>query len=95
MHPSARTMNEPREGWVAVATYGAVWEADFAVETLREAGIPAWTEGGQHLGIFGPGYAGASMRGVRVRVPWHRAEEARDILGLEDDEDPDAPDSLP
>jgi hypothetical protein len=76
------------EGWVVVATYGAVWEAEFAAETLREVGIPALVEGGQHVGIFGAGYAGPSMRGVRLRVPWHRAEEARDLLV--DDDEPDA-----
>lgn len=74
-----------------MATYGAVWEAEFAVETLREAGIPAWVEGGQHVGIFGAGYAGPSMRGVGVRVPWHRQEEARELLAEEDDDADDAP----
>lgn len=77
-------MREQGEGWVPVAAYGAVWEAEFAAETLREAGIPAWVEGGQHVGIFGPGYAGPSMRGVRVRVPWHRQGEARELLAADD-----------
>jgi hypothetical protein len=72
------------EGWVVVASYGAVWEAEFAVETLREAGIPAHVEGGQHVGIFGLGYQGPSFRGVRVRVPWHRERDARDVLGQDD-----------
>jgi hypothetical protein len=77
---------EETGGWVVIATYGAVWEAEFAAETLREAGIPASVEGGQHVGIFGFGYAGPSMRGVPVRVPWHRAEDARTLL---EDPDPD------
>jgi hypothetical protein len=83
-------MRDSGEGWVLAASYGAVWEAEFAVETLREAGIPAWVEGGQHVGIFGAGYAGPSMRGVGVRVPWHRQEEARELLDV-DDEGSDEP----
>jgi hypothetical protein len=79
-------MAEPQESWVVVATYGAVWEAEFAAETLRQAGIAALVEGGQHVGIFGVGYQGPTMRGVGVRVPWHLAEEARDLL-LDDPEE--------
>lgn len=82
-------MSDRGEGWVVVGTYGAVWEAEFAAETLREAGVPAIVEGGQHVGIFGPGYAGPSMRGVRVRVPWHRADEARELLAADDEPDPE------
>jgi hypothetical protein len=81
-------MDDPREGWTEVASYGAVWEADFAAETLREAGIPAYVEGGQHVGIFGMGYQGPSLRGVRVLVPWHRRHDARVLLD-EEDEHPD------
>ena len=75
------------DAWVVVATYGAVWEADFAAETLREAGIPALVDNGPNVAIFGPGYQGGSQFGVRVRVPWHRENDARDLL---DDEPPDA-----
>lgn len=73
-------MPDPEKGWVVVASYGAVWEAEFAAETLREAGIPAHVEGGQHVGIFGMGYQGPSLRGVRVRVPWHREADAQAVL---------------
>jgi hypothetical protein len=79
-------MHERNEPWVVVATFGAVWQADFAAETLREAGIPAHVEGGQNVGIFGLGYQGPTQFGVKVRVPWHREREARDLL---DDDDPD------
>ena len=74
------------EPWVVVATFGAVWEAEFAVETLREAGIPAMVDPGQNTAIFGPGYQGGTQFGVRVRVPWHRETDARDLL---DDGEPD------
>jgi hypothetical protein len=65
--------------WVVVAEYGAVLEADFAAATLEEAGIPARVTGA-HLGIFGAGYQGYSMHGVRVMVPWHREDDAREVL---------------
>ncbi len=74
------------EPWVVVATFGAVWEADFAAETLREAGIPAVVDGGQNVAIFGPGFQGGTQFGVRVRVPWHRENDARDLLDDESDD---------
>lgn len=84
-------MQQHNEAWVVVASFGAVWQADFAAETLREAGIPAHVEGGQNVGIFGMGYQGPTQFGVRVRVPWHREREARDLLDDETDaEDGDA-----
>ena len=78
-------MHEQNDPWVVVASFGAVWEADFAAETLREAGIPAHVEGGQNVAIFGLGYQGLTQFGVRVRVPWHRELDARDLLCLDDD----------
>jgi hypothetical protein len=78
----------PMEPWVVVAEFGAVLEADFAAATLEEAGIPARVTGA-HLGVFGAGYQGYSMFGVRVMVPWHREDDARRVLdGLAPDEDP-------
>jgi hypothetical protein len=78
----------PTEPWVVVAEFGAVLEADFAAATLEEAGIPARVSGA-HLGVFGAGYQGYSMFGVRVMVPWHREDDARHVLeGLSPDEDP-------
>ena len=75
------------EPWVVVAEFGAVLEADFAAATLEEAGIPARVTGA-HLGVFGAGYQGYSMFGVRVMVPWHREDDARHVLdGLSPDED--------
>jgi hypothetical protein len=77
----------PSEPWVVVAEFGAVLEADFAAATLEEAGIPARVTGA-HLGVFGAGYQGYSMFGVRVMVPWHREDDARRVLeGLSPDED--------
>jgi hypothetical protein len=86
-------MHERNDPWVVVASYGAVWEADFAAETLREAGIPAHVEGGQNVAIFGLGYQGHTQFGVRVRVPWHRELDARELLDLDDDAHGTPPDS--
>lgn len=85
-------MHERNDPWVVVASFGAVWEAEFAAETLREAGIPAHVEGGQNVGIFGLGYQGHTQFGVKVRVPWHRELDARETLGLDDDAADDARD---
>jgi hypothetical protein len=80
-------MPEPAAPWVVVAEYGAVFEADFAAVTLEEAGIPARVTGA-HLGIFGAGYQGYSMFGVKVMVPWHREDDARRVLdGLAPEDD--------
>jgi hypothetical protein len=82
-------MAEPAAPWVVVAEYGAVFEADFAAATLEEAGIPARVTGA-HLGIFGAGYQGYSMFGVKVMVPWHREDDARRVLdGLAPEDDHD------
>ncbi|HEU0012989.1 MAG TPA: hypothetical protein VFQ45_04865 [Longimicrobium sp.] len=90
-------MRELKEPWVVVAEYDMVLLAEFAVETLREAGIPAQVDGSPHVALFGPGYQGGSLFGVRVRVPWHREQDARELLdsahddGESDPPPPDAP----
>lgn len=72
-----------------VASYGTVFEAEFAAATLIEAGIPARVTGA-HLGLFGAGYQGPSLNGAQLTVPWHRADDALALLEtLADDDDPD------
>jgi hypothetical protein len=73
---------EPGAGseWVPVATYGMVYEADFARATLQSAGIPVLVQGGEHVAIFGPGWMGPSTRGITVMVPRECLEEAREVL---------------
>ncbi|HEX2206828.1 MAG TPA: hypothetical protein VHG93_04045 [Longimicrobium sp.] len=88
-------MPERSEPWVVVATFAALWEADFAAETLREAGIPAMVDPGQNVAIFGPGYQGGTQFGVRVRVPWHREQDARDLLEEPADGADESSDPLP
>jgi hypothetical protein len=67
--------------WVPVATYAAGVEADFAVARLEAAGIVAVARGNDITGIFGPGFGGATARGVDVLVPTDAVDAAREILG--------------
>lgn len=55
-------------------------EADMFVEQLKSAGIPAVSRGVDITGIFGPGFQGATARGVDVLVPQEQADEAREFL---------------
>lgn len=66
--------------WIAVATFASGFEADVAVAVLGAAGIPARAAGNDLVGIFGPGFMGASARGVDVLVPADAADEARALL---------------
>jgi len=83
--------HEPEEsagegGWVPVATYGMVYEAEFARATLESAGIPALVQGTEHVAIFGPGWMGPSNRGITVMVPRECLEEAREVLAPAEEE---------
>jgi len=55
-------------------------EADMFVEQLKSAGITAVSRGVDITGIFGPGFQGATARGVDVLVPQEQADEAREFL---------------
>ncbi|MCC6929987.1 MAG: hypothetical protein IT359_13475 [Gemmatimonadaceae bacterium] len=90
-------MHGARFPWVAVANVGTGWEADLVVARLDAEGIPARSRGNDLVGIFGPGFQGASARGHLVEVPTPYAERAQRLLarppGLEgfdepEDEDP-------
>jgi len=70
--------------WTKLANFGSGLEADLAVEQLRGQNIPAQTRGNDIVGIFGPGFQGATARGVDVLVPSDFIAKARDILGLDD-----------
>lgn len=72
-------MAEAAHGWVTVATYGAVYQAEIAAALLESAGIPAQIRG-ERTGIFGPGWAGMAIGGVEVRVPAPDLDEAREVL---------------
>lgn len=76
-------MSEDALRWVTVLTCSSGLEAEFAVQQLDSAGIDAVARGNDIVGIFGPGFSGATSRGVDVMVPSNMVEDAREILGTE------------
>lgn len=70
--------------WVVAKTYSAVFMAEMAVGLLEDAGIPALSRG-EYAGIFGGGWAGTVAKGVDVLVPEDRVEEAREVLGPDEE----------
>jgi len=66
--------------WVPVRSYSAHYEADIAVARLEAAGLLAVARGNDIVGLFGPGFGGASSRGVEVLVPSDAVDAAREIL---------------
>ena len=58
----------------------AGFEAEMLAERLRSAGIDAVIRGNDIVGIFGPGFGGATARGVDVFVPSIQLHSARQIL---------------
>lgn len=69
--------------WVALAEYGAVYEAEIAAGRLDSVGILSRIDRGGAVGIFGPGHAGASVRGIRLYVPAKDLAAAHEALDLE------------
>ena len=67
-------------GWREVATFASGFEADLAIAQLGAAGIPAVRDNNDTVGIFGPGFQGATARGVTVRVPAAALNDARSVL---------------
>ena len=67
-------------GWVDVVTFSSGFEADLAVAQLEAAGIRAVRYSNDTVGIFGPGFQGATARGVTVRVPADALDAARAVL---------------
>jgi hypothetical protein len=70
--------------WSVLATYASGFEADLAMAQLETAGIPAIRDNNDTVGIFGPGFQGATARGVTVRVPAAALEDARAAVTLVD-----------
>ena len=69
--------------WVALSEYGAVYEAEIAAGRLDSVGILSRIDRGGAVGIFGPGHAGASVRGIRLYVPANDLAAAHEALDLE------------
>lgn len=66
--------------WVKLVNVGMGFEADMLVERLKSAGTDAVARGNDIVGIFGPGFQGATARGVDVLVPDEQMNEAREVL---------------
>lgn len=86
-------MRIERHPWVRVANVATGWEADLLVARLAAEEIPARALGNDLTGLFGPGFMGATARGVFVEVPAPYAAAARLVLSRPAAaHDPDAPD---
>jgi hypothetical protein len=72
-------------GWSEVATFPSGFEADLAISRLESAGIQAVRDDNDTVGIFGPGFQGATAHGVTVRVLANSLHEARAVLRSVDD----------
>lgn len=70
--------------WRVLATYASGFEADLAMAQLETAGILTVRDNNDTVGIFGPGFQGATARGVTVRVPASLLEDARATVTLAD-----------
>jgi hypothetical protein len=68
--------------WVLLKDYGTQFEADLDIATLSTADIPVIVRGAE-VGIFGPGFAGGTSRGIHVYVPEWMLDDARDLLAIE------------
>jgi hypothetical protein len=65
--------------WVRLVNFRTAWEAESLVEQLRSAGLHAMTKG-HDTGIFGPGFSGATRRGVDVMITSDGLAAGRDVL---------------
>ena len=69
------------KNWVPLAEYASTLEADFAAARLRDAGLHVLTNS-PAPGVFGPGFSGSVIQGVRLLVPAAELELARQALDL-------------
>jgi len=67
-------------GWFDVATFASGFQADLAISRLEAAGIRAVRDDNDTVGIFGPGFQGATASGVTVRVPATLRDDALAVL---------------
>lgn len=65
---------------IKLTNFATALEAEMFVERLKSAGIVAMSRGVDITGIFGPGFQGATARGVDVLVSQEQAAEARELL---------------
>ena len=65
-----------------LVTYASGFEADLAIARLEAADIGAIRDNNDTVGLFGPGFQGASARGITIRVLASELEDAKEVLGL-------------
>ena len=66
--------------WTPLVTLASGFEADITIALLEAHDIPAERDGNDTVGIFGPGFQGATSRGVTILVPANRLAEAESVL---------------
>ena len=66
--------------WRELVTYSSGFEADMTIARLEAEEIPAIRDSNDSAGIFGAGYQGSWMRGVKVLVPEAFYDEAKALL---------------
>jgi hypothetical protein len=76
-------MDTPR--WVVLREYASQLDADLDIGVLEGQGVPYRVQG-PPIGVFGPGFSGATATGLRLLVPADRVVEAEELLG--DDVEP-------
>ncbi len=69
--------------FVVLANYGSTAEAEMHAEILRNAEIAVILQGPQ-FGLFGAGFAGASVQGVTLMIPEEDLELALELIDLPD-----------
>ena len=67
--------------WVLLSEYSSVLEAEFAAARVRDAGLHVLTNS-PAAGLFGAGFSGQVVQGVRLLVPTEELEQARTALDL-------------
>ena len=75
--------------WVLLREYASQLEADLDIGVLMENDVPHLVQG-PPVGVFGPGFTGATGDGVRVFVPHDSLELATELLEGFDQFDPPA-----
>lgn len=79
------------DSWALLHTCVTGFEAEMLQQQLEAEEIPVLVRGGR-AGIFGAGYQGGVPGGIELLVPLSALEEARAIIGGED-ESPESPES--
>ncbi len=84
-----KELNVKREGFELVYRASGSMEAEVIKGRLEASGIPALLDAESHMLPFSV----ANMGEVRILVPIERADEARELLGAEGDEEDEEVDS--